>query len=565
MRKKKTFDWNHFIPKSIICLQEGYTKKGILNDLIAGISVGVIALPLAMAFAIGSGLSPERGIYTAIIAGFLISALGGSRVQIGGPTGAFVVIVFDIVQRQGYEGLIVATLIAGIILLLMGFFRLGGLLKFIPYPVITGFTSGIALIIFTSQIKDFLGLSIPITPSGFVEQWSTYWKYLSSYNFTATILAIVATLMILFFRRYYPKMPGAIIAVIFVTLLVVIFRLPVETIQSKFGGIPRDLPSPTWPSFSLSSIRALMPDAITIALLAAIESLLSAVVADGMTGRQHKSNCELVAQGIANMGSVLFGGIPATGAIARTATNIRLGGKTPLSGMVHAITLLLILLFLAPLAAQIPLCALAAILVVVAWNMSELDHFIDILKTEKGDAAILLVTFGLTILIDLTVAVEVGVLLAAVIFMKRMSDASHLQIYRKAVGENINEETELSDREAIYKKEIPPGVKVFELEGPLFFGASDLFDEAIRLYEASDKIFILRLRKMMLIDASGLHALEMFKSNCHKRGVILVFSEIREQIKKPLIKAGIIEKHEEDRAFDHIDEAIDFACKNSIS
>lgn len=558
-KRSPPFDWRHFIPKSIICLQEGYTKKLVMNDVFAGVSVGIIALPLAMAFAIGSGLPPERGIYTAIIAGFLISALGGSRVQIGGPTGAFVVIVFDIVHRQGYEGLVVATLLAGLILFLMGIFRLGALLKFIPYPVVTGFTTGIALIIFSSQLRDFFGLAIAEMPGDFLGKWQVYWKSAATFNGYATILALGGVVMILWFRRYLPKVPGAMIAVLVVAICAAIFQLPVETIHTTFGEIPRSLPALQWPSFSMAQIRVLMPDAITIALLAALESLLSAVVADGMTGQKHKSNCELIAQGAANIGSVLFGGIPATGAIARTATNIRLGAKTPLSGITHALTLLVILLLLAPLAAQIPLCVLSAVLVVVAWNMAELDHFIDILKSSKSDAAILLVTFGLTVLVDLTVAVEVGFLLAAVLFVKKMSEVTHLKVCRKILQDAEEGDADLKESEGVYSHSIPLNVEVFEFEGPLFFGASDLLDEAIRLHNGTDQVFILRMRSVMAIDISGIHALANFNAKCKRKGVIVLLSGVKESIRRSLRKAGFEKELGQDHIFRHIDEALAYA------
>lgn len=559
-KRSQKYDWHHFIPKSIICLQEGYTKTIVINDLLAGVSVGIIALPLAMAFAIGSGLPPERGIYTAIIAGFLISALGGSRVQIGGPTGAFVVIVFDIVQRQGYEGLVIATLLAGVMVIAMGFLRLGALLKFIPYPVISGFTTGIALLIFSSQLKDFFGLSISELPSDFFGKWKAYWESAGTLNVYAAGLAIFATLLILFFRRYSPKMPGAMIALLAVAVCVMIFQLPVETIYTKFGEIPRSFPAFQWPSFSMEQIRMLMPDAITIALLAALESLLSAVVADGMTGQRHKSNCELVAQGAANVGSVFFGGIPATGAIARTAANIRLGAKTPLAGMVHSLTLLAVLLLLAPYAAQVPLCALAAVLVVVAWNMAEVDHFIDILKSSKSDAAILLVTFGLTVLVDLAVAVEVGFLLAAVLFVKKMSEVTHLKVCRKILRE-AEADGEWKEFEGVYHQAVPPHVEIFEFEGPLFFGAADLLDEVIRLHNGTDKVFIMRMRKVLAIDVTGIRALANFNEKCKKKGVIVLLSGVKDHIRKSLRRAGLEKELGRDRLFSHIDDALAYAGK----
>ncbi len=357
-----------FIPKSIICWREGYGSRTFWHDLFAGVTVGIIALPLAMAFAIASGVTPERGLYTAIIAGFLISALGGSRVQIGGPTGAFVVIIYGIVQRHGYDGLAIATLMAGAIMIIMGLAQFGSVIKFIPYPVTTGFTSGIAVLIFSSQIKDFFGLQIANVPAEFLPKWSAYLHGAATWNPAAVSIAASSLVTIALLRRYAPRIPSAIVAVVLGSAAVYFLQLPVETIGSRFGGIPSALPTPHWPAFRLDTVRALIPEATTIALLASIESLLSAVVADGMTGSRHKSNCELIAQGVANISSTLFGGIPATGAIARTAANVKSGGRTPVAGMIHAVTLLLIMLTIAPMASLIPLATLAAILIVVAWD-----------------------------------------------------------------------------------------------------------------------------------------------------------------------------------------------------
>lgn len=416
MRKfLSAFNFRDYTPKSIICLQEGYSCDCFLSDLFAGVSVGVIALPLALAFAIGSGVTPERGLFTAIIAGFLISLLGGSRVQIGGPTGAFVIIVYTIVQKHGYEGLVIATVMAGFMMILMGLARFGILLKFIPHPVITGFTTGIALTIFVSQIKDFFGLNIDKVPPEFIEKCGLYCQKIHTTNFWALSVALTILTMIFGLRRLWPKFPGVIFAIILATSAAYFFKFPLESIESKFGEIPRMLPSPTFPSLSYERIQELFPSAITIAMLGAIESLLSAAVADGVTGHRHRSNCELVAQGFANISSIIFGGIPATGAIARTSANIRLGAKTPIAGMIHAVTLLLLMVFFAPYAAKIPLCCLSAVLVYVAWNMSELDHFVHILKGQWSEAFVLVTTFLLTVLIDLTVAVSIGVIVSAIL------------------------------------------------------------------------------------------------------------------------------------------------------
>lgn len=526
------FQYKDFIPKSLLCLKEGYSLKFLLHDLLAGLGVGVIALPLALAFAIGSGVPPEKGLFTAIIAGFLISLLGGSRVQIGGPTGAFVVIVYAVVQKYGYDGLAVATLIAGVMMVLMGLCRFGILLKFIPYPVTTGFTTGIAVTIFSSQIKDFLGLDAPQIPPEFMHKCQVLYGSIHTCNVWACALAAATLVFIFLLRKFYPRLPGGIIAVALATFISYFFQIPVETISSKFGEIPRLLPVPSLPHFSFETVKLVFNDAITIALLGAIESLLSASVADGMTGHKHRSNAELVGQGVANIGSILFGGIPATGAIARTTANIKMGAKTPLAGMVHAITVLLLMIFFAPLAGQIPLAALSAVLVYVAWNMSEAHHFVDILRGQKGDALVLLITFFLTVLIDLTVAVYVGVLLAAVIFLKRMTDTTTIQACQILLQENRNESAD-NDEELFHRTDIPKDVLIFEIQGPFFYSVADLLDEALTRSESHPKAFILRLHKSPLIDASGMHALKKFARKCHQKGIRFLLTEPQVRISDP--------------------------------
>ncbi len=410
--KKK---WHGFVPKSFVCLfREPYNFLLFRKDLQAGVTVGIVALPLAMAFAIASGVSPERGIFTAIVAGFLVSLLGGSRVQIGGPTGAFVVIVYGIVMREGYGGLIAATLIAAVLLLIMGIARMGTLIKYIPYPLVTGFTTGIALIIFSSQVKDFLGLKIQNVPTEFISKWDAFFHAMPTWDPTTFGVAGGTLALILLIRRFIPRIPWGIASIVMATLVCWGLHLQVDTIASRFGEIPRTLPLPSLPDLpsSFANWRHLIPDAITIALLAGIESLLSAVVADGMIGGRHKSNCELIAQGIANLGSCFFGGIPATGAIARTATNVKTGGRTPVAGIIHAITLFLVILLFAPIVSMIPMAALSAVLVIVAWNMSEVQHFRNLLKAPLSDVAVLLTAFLLTVLVDLTAAVVVGMIVA---------------------------------------------------------------------------------------------------------------------------------------------------------
>jgi len=528
--------YKDFIPKSVLCLREGYSWNYFYNDLFAGVSVGIIALPLAIAFAIASGVSPEKGLFTAIVAGFLISLLGGSRVQIGGPTGAFVVVVYAIIQKHGYDGLALATIIAAVMMILMGIARFGVLLKFIPYPVTTGFTTGIAFVIIFSQIKDFFGLKAENIPPEFLGKCDLYCRIAHTWNLWALLVAVCTTGLIFVLRHYRPKWPVVIIAITLAAAATYFFKLPIETIESKFGEIPRVLPSPSLPHFSFDLFKRVFPDAITIALLGSIESLLSAVVADGMIGTRHRSNGELMAQGFANIGSIIFGGIPATGAIARTSANIRMGAKTPIAGMIHAITLLLLMIFLSPLAGKIPLAALAGVLVFVAWNMSELPHFLEILKGHKGDALILLITFFLTVLIDLTVAVQVGVVLAAMVFLKRMTDKTTVEICQSLVKENYTPE---KDDESLVRKDIPEDVVVFEIKGPFFYSVADLLDEALIRLDYTPRAFILRTHKTQLIDATGLQAIKKFASKCKKKGINFVISDVDDKHRKLLDVAGV--------------------------
>lgn len=545
-----------FIPKSFICLKEGYTARTFFDDLFAGVSVGIIALPLALAFAIASGVTPEKGLFTAIIAGFLISLLGGSRVQIGGPTGAFVVIVYAVVQKHGYNGLAVATLLAAFMIILMGLARFGSFLKFIPYPVTTGFTTGIAVVIFTTQIKDFFGLQIDKVPPEFIEKCKVFCLQAHTLQAWTLFISLLTLVVIFVLRRYFPKLPGAIIAIVGATAVAYIFQIPVETIEGKFGGIPRMLPEPAMPHFSWELIQTVFPDAITIALLGAIESLLSAVVADGITGHKHRSNGELVAQGLANIGSVFFGGIPATGAIARTSANIRLGAKTPMAGMIHAFTLLLLMMVFAPLAGKIPLAALSGVLIYVAWNMSELPHFIDILRGQPGDAIVLLITFLLTVLIDLTVAVQVGVLMSAVVFLKRMTDRTTVEICQNIVTESEQEETD--DSTVLLRHDIPSDVVVFEIKGPFFYSVADLLDEALIRTEITPRVFILRIKHAPIIDATGINAIKKFGQKCSKKGITFLIADVDSE-KEALFKKSSLENSVgEDHLFPSIDSALSY-------
>jgi sulfate permease, SulP family len=518
-----------FVPKSLVCLREGYTRESLLRDVMAGVVVGIVALPLALAFAIASGVPPERGLYTAIIAGFLISALGGSRVQIGGPTGAFVVIVYGIVSKYGYEGLVICTVLAGLILVAMGFARMGALIKFIPYPVVTGFTAGIAVIIFSSQVKDFLGLEMGKVPAEFVEKWVSYAEHFHTVDWTTVAVAGGTLLVLLVWPRISRALPAPFVAMVAATAVVQLMGLPVETIGSRFGGVPSSLPRPHWPDIPWQNLRELIPPSITVALLAAIESLLSAVVADGMIGTRHKSNMELVAQGVANIASPIFGGIPATGAIARTATNVRTGGRTPLAGMVHAVTLLLILVFAGQWAAKVPLAALAAILVVVSYHMSEWRSFAGLLRAPKSDIFVLIITFALTVFVDLTVAVQVGVVAASLLFMKRMAEVTYI--------EGVTSELKDAEDTAPDLRKTSRDVQVYAVNGPFFFGAADKLKDVMTEIGKPPKVFILRMQNVPAIDATGIHALEQLAKKTRAQGTKLILSEVREQPRSALARA----------------------------
>lgn len=523
---------NVFKPKIIDTLKS-YSRAQFYKDTIAGIVVGIVALPLAIAFAIASGVSPDKGIFTAVIAGFIISVLGGSRVQIGGPTGAFIVVVYGIVQQFGVSGLIIATFIAGILLVVMGLARLGNVIKFIPYPLIVGFTTGIAVIIFSSQIKDFFGLRMGPVPGDFVQKWLAYCAHLTSVNWYALAIGLGTVLIVALWPRVTHRVPGSLIAIILATAAVQIFHLPVETIGSRFGHIASGLPKPVVPGVSFAVIQQLIRPAITIAMLGSIESLLSAVVADGMTGGNHRSNTELIAQGVANICSSIFGGIPATGAIARTATNIKNGGRTPVAGIIHALTLLLILLFVGRWAALIPMAALAGILMVVSWNMSELGSFVFVLKGPKSDATVLLATFLLTVFVDLTVAIEIGMILAAFLFMRKMMQSSFVQQTVFFPDERAE------DTQAFGA--LPSGVEVFEISGPLFFGAAYKFRDTMKMIEQPARVLIIRMDKVPVIDATGIRVLQEVNEELTRKGTKLILSEIGSvQVKDELQKSRLL-------------------------
>jgi len=562
-----------FLPKTIVCLREGYTRHKFIQDFFAGVTVSMIALPLAMAFAISSGpgttaantITPQQGLYTAIVAGFVIALLGGSRVSVAGPTGAFVPILFAIVAKDGYSGLAIATVMAGTILILMGLARLGSLIKFIPYPVTTGFTSGIAVIIFSQQIKDLLGLQIDHVPADFLPKWAAYFQHLASANWATVGVSAGSLIVMIILRKRWPRLPAAIIAVILAATVVSLAGLDahyhVETIQSRFGGIPRTPPLPRLPSLSWAKVtqtaskaRELIPEATTIALLAAIESLLCCVVSDGMIGGRHKSNCELVAQGIGNILSIFFGGIPATGAIARTAANCKAGGRTPFASMIHAVFVLIVMLALAPLAGKIPLAVLAAILVIVSWNMSEIDHFRSLLKAPRSDILVLLTTFGLTVLADLTVAVGVGMVLASILFMKRMSEVTNVGAIQREFDEGGSAEAE--DVNSLAMRQVPLGVEVYEINGPFFFGVADRLNDTLRHLELPPKVFILRMRRVPAVDATGMHALDEFYQKCKRQGTQLLLAGIHAQPMFALTQYGLLDKIGEENLFENIDDAL---------
>jgi SulP family sulfate permease len=542
---------NMFRPKIFDTLKN-YPRQQFGKDLMAGLIVGLVALPLAIAFAIASGVSPEKGLYTAVIAGFIISAMGGSRVQIGGPTGAFIVIVYGIVQVHGIDGLIIATFMAGVMLIIMGLARLGSVIKFIPYSLIIGFTSGIAVIIFSSEVKDIFGLKMGAVPADFTDKWKSYLLYFHTTQLYTLLIGVATIAIISLWPKITHKLPGSLIAILVTTIAVQWLHLPIETIGSKFGGIPSSLPVPSIPHLDFNTIRILVRPAFTIALLGGIESLLSAVVSDGMIGGNHKSNMELIAQGTANIFSSIFGGIPATGAIARTATNVKNGGRTPVAGIVHAMTLLLILLFFGKWAALIPMATLAGVLIVVAYNMSEWRHFLSILKGPRSDMAILLTTFLLTVFIDLTVAIEIGMILAAFLFMRNMIRLSGVSVITKEF------EGKGGDSEPLKNYVIPENVEIFEITGPLFFGAAYKFKEAMRVIENPPRVLIIRMRKVPIIDATGIKTIkDVYKESC-QRGTKLVLSEVHsEQIVKELKDAKLLSAIGEANVTDTFQEAIE--------
>lgn len=547
MKSKVVPNWlqHPLVPKLLVCLFSGYTRDTFKKDLFAGLTIGVIALPLALAFAIASGVEPSRGLYTAVVAGFLCSLLGGSRALVGGPTGAFVVIVYSTIERHGYDGLVLATLMAAVMLVIAGISGLGRLIKSIPYPLIIGFTTGLALLIFSSQIKDFFGFPLVHAPADFIEKWSLYFQHLPSTNGTALILGASSILGIAAMRKWAPALPWGICMIAIATIFSWATGLDVETIGSRYGDLPSSLPAPSLPAipWNLESWQALFPDALAIAVLAGLESLLCAVMIDGMTGSRHKPDCELVGQGIANAASVLFGGIPATGAIARTVANVKTGAKTPISGIIHALVLLGIMMLLSPLVAHIPLAALAAVLIVVAWNMAEVGRFIHVFKAPRGDVAVMLTAFLLTVFVDLSYAVQMAMILALFLFMRRMSDKAK----------------PLQPISADVDRSIPEGIEIYQLRGPLFFGVADKIRDLAHPMRPSPRVFLLDMQDVHILDASGMYALHEVAVKCQKQNTHLLLSGVHGEVYAALKQFGLLTLVQPDSVFPSTKPALDHA------
>lgn len=551
---------NGFQPKLFSCLKDGYNKTSFVQDLLAGVIVGIVALPLAIAFGIASGATPEAGILTAIVAGFIIALFGGSKVQIGGPTGAFIVIVYGIIQDYGMNGLWVATFMAGAFLILMGILHLGTIIKYIPYPIIVGFTSGIALTIFATQIKDLLGLQIENVPAGFLDKWVVYFQNMNTISWWSLLVGIASILLIVFTPKISRRIPGSLVAIVVMTLVCLLLKSlgvqGIETIGDRFS-ISSQLPQAEVPRLTWDSIRHLASPALVIAMLGAIESLLSAAVADGVIGDRHDSNQELIAQGIANMVTPLIGGIPATGAIARTMTNINNGGRTPVAGIIHAAVLALIYLFLMPLVKFVPMACLAGILVVVSYNMSEWRSFKAILKNPKSDITVLLVTFFLTVIFDLTVAIEVGVLIACLLCMRRMAETTNVSVLSDEIDPNADSDVQGN----LDHLTIPEGVKVYEINGPYFFGIGNKFEEMMGDMGGRAKVRIIRMRKVPFIDSTGVHNLGNMCRMCRQMGVRVVLSGVNENVMRVLVNAGVDEIVGKENICSHINLALERAAK----
>ncbi|MGN1376076.1 MAG: SulP family inorganic anion transporter [Prevotella sp.] len=545
-----------FSPRLLSTIKQ-YDKKTLSADIMAGIIVGIVALPLAIAFAIASGVTPEKGIITAVVAGFIISVFGGSKVQIGGPTGAFIIIIYGIIQQYGIEGLTIATLMAGAFLVLFGLLRLGTIIKYIPYPIIVGFTSGIAVTIFTTQIKDLFGLQITDVPSDFIEKWGAYACNIGSIDFWSAAIGIISVIIIAITPRFSKKIPGSLVAIIFMTIIALLLKnmagvTTIETIGDRFA-ISNQLPDAQMPQMTWETIKGLVSPAITIAILGAIESLLSATVADGVIGDHHDSNTELIAQGMANIAAPLFGGIPATGAIARTMTNINNGGKTPISGIVHAVVLLLIFLFLMPLAQYIPMACLAGVLVIVSYGMSGWRSFKELMKNPKSDVAVLLITFFLTIIFDLTIAIEVGLIIACLLFMKRMAETTDVKVIMDEIDPNDELDITKGNLEHLT---IPKGVEVYEINGPYFFGAGNRFEEIMATLGDRPKVRVIRMRKVPFVDSTGIHNLTNLCIMSQKEGIQIVLSGVNTTVRSTLEKSGFNELVGEANICSHINIAL---------
>ena len=555
-----------FRPKLFSTLK-GYSKEKLLQDLIAGMIVAVVAIPLAIAFGISSGVGPTEGLVTAIIAGFIISAFGGSKVQIGGPTGAFIVIIYGIIQQHGLTGLLIATIMAGILLILMGVFKLGNVIKFVPYPVIVGFTAGIAVTIFSTQMNDLFGMGIQDAPADFIHKWICYFQHWRDINWWAFAIGIASLLIIIFSTKLSKKIPGSLVAIVLMTLVVWLLR--------KFGGItsittigdlytlPSGMPAPHLPELNLSDgqtlislVQELFPSAFTIAMLGAIESLLSAMVADGVIGDKHNSNTELIAQGVANVVTPFFGGIPATGAIARTMANINNGGRTPVAGMIHAVVLLLVLLCFGPLVGMIPMACLAGVLIIVSYNMSGWREIVTLSKAPKSDVIVMLVTFILTVIFDLTIAIEIGLLLAVILFLKRTNETTIIRSFSDEIDPTLSNDIRLHGND-LEKLHIPPHTEVYEIDGPYFFGIANKFDEiSQRMGTDGQKVRILRMRKVSFMDSTGIHNLEQLYVRSQRCGMTLVLSGVNENVYKTLDKAGLVEKIGKENVRNHINGAL---------
>ena len=536
-----------------------FTKKQITQDIVSGIIVAIVALPLSIALAIASGVSPEKGLLTAIIGGFIISFLGGSRVQIGGPTGAFVIIIYGIIQKYGFEGLMVSTIMAGIILIIFGLVKFGSVIKFIPYSITTGFTAGIAIVLFSTQIKDFLGLGLEEVPSEFFEKWGAYISNISSFQIETILIGVLALLIIIFVPKFHKKIPGALVALVVTTLLVQLLNLPVETIGSRFGEVSASIPMPKVPNISFEMISDLIVPAITIAILAGIESLLSAVVADGMIGKKHNSNMELVAQGVANISSALFGGIPVTGAIARTATNVKNGARTPIAGIVHSLFLLLIMVLLMPYAKLIPMTTLAAILIIISYNMSEWRAFKDLFKSTKSDVAVLLITFSLTVIFDLVIAIQIGMILAMFLFIKKSSEATNIKkldyLYDSSEDSSDGSEGDSQDNKRLASKfDENKRIMVYEINGPLFFGAAHTFMDLMNEIDIEAEVLVIRMKSVLVFDATALNVLKRIKAQCKKHKIKLIFTEVQESPMKVMLKSGFVESVGQWCFFDNLED-----------